>query len=51
MSNVWFNRHLIAPNCPEHLDTLDSMAEELKKLIDAEVKAGIPINRIIIGET
>lgn len=49
-SHVWFNRQQIMPYCPEQLDSIDPMAEELRKLIEDEVKGGIPINRIVIGE-
>lgn len=49
MSNVWFDRIKIAPNCPEHLETLQSACEELKKIVNEEVKSGIPLSRIVIG--
>ncbi|XKL62393.1 hypothetical protein PGB90_002226 [Kerria lacca] len=49
ISNVWFDRLQISPNCTEHLESLNPMCEELKKLIDQEVKEGIPLNRIVIG--
>ncbi|XKL62390.1 hypothetical protein PGB90_002225 [Kerria lacca] len=51
ISNVWFDRLQISPNCTEHLESLNPMCEELKKLIDQEVKEGIPLNRIVIDST
>lgn len=47
---MWFDRLQISPNCTEHLESLNPMCEELKKLIDQEVKEGIPLNRIVIGK-
>jgi len=48
-SNVWFNRLRIAPDCEEELDTLNPIGEELKEVINEEVKSGIPLNRIVVG--
>jgi len=48
-SNVWFDRLNITPDVPEHTQTLESIGEEVKKLIDAEVKSGIPLDKIIVG--
>ncbi|XP_020779307.2 lysophospholipase-like protein 1 [Boleophthalmus pectinirostris] len=49
VSNVWFDRMKISRDCPEHLDSIDSMAESLGSIIQDEVKAGIPKHRIIVG--
>lgn len=48
-SYVWFDRLDIAPNVPEHKETLDSIGEEMNKLIEQEVFAGIKLNRIVVG--
>lgn len=49
MSHVWFDRLDIAPNVPEHKETLDSIGEEMKSLIEKEIAAGIQLNRIVVG--
>ncbi|MBN3325618.1 LYPL1 protein, partial [Atractosteus spatula] len=49
LSNVWFDRYKISWNCPEHLESIDSMCNTLSTLIEEEVKAGIPKNRILLG--
>uniref|UniRef100_A0A8C7LVA2 palmitoyl-protein hydrolase n=1 Tax=Oncorhynchus mykiss TaxID=8022 RepID=A0A8C7LVA2_ONCMY len=38
LSNVWFDRYKISRDCLEHLES-----------IDAEVRAGVPKHRMIIG--
>ncbi|XP_041106567.1 lysophospholipase-like protein 1 [Polyodon spathula] len=48
-SNVWFDRYKISNDCPEHLESIDSMCKVLGDLVDVEVKAGISKNRILIG--
>ncbi|XP_017776368.1 PREDICTED: lysophospholipase-like protein 1 [Nicrophorus vespilloides] len=48
-SNVWFDRLNITPDAPEHTQTLDSIGEEVKKLIQAEVNSGVPLDKIIVG--
>ncbi|MBN3306057.1 LYPL1 protein, partial [Amia calva] len=48
-SNVWFDRHKISKDCPEHLESIESMCRSLSGLIEEEVKAGIPKERMIIG--
>lgn len=50
MSNVWFDRYKISNDCPEHIETIDSMCQELTELIDDEVKNGIRKNRILLGK-
>uniref|UniRef100_A0A8C6STC0 palmitoyl-protein hydrolase n=1 Tax=Neogobius melanostomus TaxID=47308 RepID=A0A8C6STC0_9GOBI len=49
LSNVWFDRLKISRDCPEHLDSIDSMAANLGSIIQDEVNAGIPKHRIILG--
>ncbi|KAK7878070.1 hypothetical protein WMY93_031291 [Mugilogobius chulae] len=48
-SHVWFDRLKISRDCPEHLDSIDSMAETLSAVIQDEVNAGIPKHRIVLG--
>ncbi|XP_043551721.1 lysophospholipase-like protein 1 isoform X1 [Chiloscyllium plagiosum] len=49
MSNVWFDRHKIAINCPEHLESIDSMCQTLSSFVEEEVNAGVAKDRIILG--
>ncbi|XP_005998463.1 lysophospholipase-like protein 1 [Latimeria chalumnae] len=49
LSNVWFDRYKISNDCPEHLESIDSMSQILSSLVDEEVKAGISKDKIIIG--
>nr|XP_060610235.1 lysophospholipase-like protein 1 [Anolis sagrei ordinatus] len=49
LSNVWFDRYKISYDCPEHIETIDSMCQALTGLIDDEVKNGIKKNRILLG--
>ncbi|XP_003216072.1 lysophospholipase-like protein 1 [Anolis carolinensis] len=49
LSNVWFDRYKISYDCPEHIETIDSMCQVLTSLIDDEVKNGIKKNRILLG--
>nr|CAH7749458.1 unnamed protein product [Callosobruchus chinensis] len=48
-SNVWFDRHSITPDVPEHIETLESIGKEMKSLIDKVVDSGVPLNRIVVG--
>lgn len=50
MCHVWYNMREINPVSAEQLDIVTSMAEELVKLIENEVKAGITYDRIVIGK-
>ena len=50
LSNVWFDRYEISPKVREHGDTLAAIEIEINQLIDEEVKNGIPLNRIIVGQ-
>ncbi|XP_026149741.1 lysophospholipase-like protein 1 isoform X2 [Mastacembelus armatus] len=49
ISTVWFDRYKISPHCPEHLESIDVMCNTLGSIIQDEVAAGIPKNRIVIG--
>ncbi|XP_062278926.1 lysophospholipase-like protein 1 [Scomber scombrus] len=49
LSTVWFDRHKISRDCPEHLESIDAMCSTLGSIIQDEVNAGIPKHRIIIG--
>ncbi|XP_066467800.1 lysophospholipase-like protein 1 isoform X2 [Tiliqua scincoides] len=49
LSNVWFDRYKISNDCPEHIENIDSMCQDLTSLIDDEVKNGIRKNRILLG--
>ncbi|XP_048391953.2 lysophospholipase-like protein 1 isoform X2 [Stegostoma tigrinum] len=49
MSNVWFDRYKISINCPEHLESVDSMCHVLGSFVDEEVNAGVAKDRIILG--
>ncbi|XP_042301653.1 LOW QUALITY PROTEIN: lysophospholipase-like protein 1 [Sceloporus undulatus] len=49
LSSVWFDRYKISNDCPEHIETIDSMCQALTGLIDDEVKNGIKKNRILLG--
>lgn len=49
MQNVWFDRIAISNQVPEHIESIDSMCQNISELIDKEVANGIPFNRIIVG--
>ncbi|XP_042346080.1 lysophospholipase-like protein 1 [Plectropomus leopardus] len=49
LSTVWFDRHKISRDCPEHKESIDSMCNTLGSIIQEEVNAGIPKHRMIIG--
>ncbi|XP_062345295.1 lysophospholipase-like protein 1 isoform X3 [Cinclus cinclus] len=42
-------RYKICNDCPEHIESIDSMCQGLTDLINDEVKNGIAKNRILIG--
>ncbi len=48
-SNVWFDRHKIAQDCPEHMESIDSMCDHLSTIVQEEIRAGIPKHRMVIG--
>ncbi|KFP40474.1 Lysophospholipase-like 1, partial [Chlamydotis macqueenii] len=48
-STVWFDRYKISNDCPEHIESIDSMCQGLTDLINDEIKNGIAKNRILIG--
>ena len=47
---VWFDWERIDPSIPEDLQSIDPMCDEIAKVIQQEVKLGIPKNKIILGE-
>uniref|UniRef100_A0A8D0L639 Lysophospholipase-like protein 1 n=1 Tax=Sphenodon punctatus TaxID=8508 RepID=A0A8D0L639_SPHPU len=49
LSTVWFDRYKISNDCPEHIESIDSMCRLLTDLVDDEVKNGIRKNRILLG--
>ncbi|XP_030640634.1 lysophospholipase-like protein 1 [Chanos chanos] len=49
LSHVWFDRYKISNNCPEHLESIEAMCDSLGAVIQDEVRAGVPKNRMIIG--
>ncbi|KAG5340595.1 LYPL1 protein, partial [Acromyrmex heyeri] len=49
MQNVWFDRAAISIQVPEHLESINSMCENVSEWVDNEVKDGIPFSRIILG--
>ncbi|XP_035697102.1 lysophospholipase-like protein 1 [Branchiostoma floridae] len=49
MTTVWFDRHRISPDVPDHMESVDIMCEHLNRLIEEEVSSGIPKERIILG--
>lgn len=49
-STVWFDRYKISNDCPEHIESIDSMCQRLTDLINDEIKNGIAKNRILIGK-
>lgn len=48
---MWFDRQNISPFVPEHIPTLNESAESLSQMVQEEIDNGIPISRIIIGNT
>ncbi|NXW40970.1 LYPL1 protein, partial [Nyctiprogne leucopyga] len=48
-SSVWNLKKAISNDCPEHIESIDSMCQGLTDLINDEVKNGIAKNRILIG--
>lgn len=49
-SSVWFDRVNLGLNSVEQKISTDAMAKQLGQLVDAEVKSGIPLHRIVIGK-
>ncbi|XP_046890315.1 lysophospholipase-like protein 1 [Hypomesus transpacificus] len=49
LSHVWFDRHQISPECPEHLESVEAASASLSAVIQDEVRAGVPRQRMIIG--
>lgn len=50
LSTVWFDRYKISNDCPEHIETIDSMCKLLTELINEEIKNGIQKDRILLGK-
>ena len=48
VSTVWFDRNKISPLTAE-TDSVATACENVSHLIEAEVKNGVPKNRIVIG--
>ncbi|CAN9514154.1 unnamed protein product [Ophioblennius macclurei] len=48
-STVWFDRHKISQDCPEHLESINDMCDTLSCVIQDQLNAGIPKHRIVIG--
>ncbi|XP_045467796.1 lysophospholipase-like protein 1 [Harmonia axyridis] len=48
-STVWFDRYKLTPEVPEHDESINMIQNEIKKIIDEEMKIGVPLNRIVIG--
>uniref|UniRef100_UPI003AADEB80 lysophospholipase-like protein 1 isoform X2 n=1 Tax=Centroberyx gerrardi TaxID=166262 RepID=UPI003AADEB80 len=49
LSTVWFDRHKISRDCPEHLESIDAMCSILGSVIQDELNVGVPKHRMIIG--
>ncbi|XP_051574038.1 lysophospholipase-like protein 1 [Myxocyprinus asiaticus] len=49
LSHVWFDRRKISQDCPEHLESIDSMCDHLSAIVQDEIQAGIPKHRMVIG--
>ena len=49
-STVWFDRSQISPFAQEHEESIQESCNDIRELVDVEVKNGIPHNRIIVGE-
>ncbi|XP_004626997.1 lysophospholipase-like protein 1 [Octodon degus] len=49
ISNVWFDRLKISNDCPEQLESIDTMCRVLTELIDEEVRSGVSKSRILLG--
>lgn len=50
LSNVWFDRAGISPSLPEKLESIAYIEKEIRNLVKQENDAGIPTNRIVVGE-
>lgn len=46
---MWFDRPSLGLDEDEHQGSVDAMARQLGHLIDAEVRAGVPLHRIVLG--
>jgi predicted esterase len=48
-SRVWFDRVALDPAAPEDRAGIDGTGAALRRLIDAETAAGVPLRRILLG--
>lgn len=46
---MWFDQERMALYTPEDLETYEKSYHDLKQLVQNEVDAGIPYNRIVLG--
>lgn len=49
LSHVWFDRYKISRDCPEHLESIEEMCSHLGAVVQDEIRAGVPMHRMIIG--
>uniref|UniRef100_A0A8B9JR87 palmitoyl-protein hydrolase n=1 Tax=Astyanax mexicanus TaxID=7994 RepID=A0A8B9JR87_ASTMX len=49
LSHVWFDRHKISRDCPEHLESIEEMCSNLGAIVQDEIRAGVPKHRMVIG--
>uniref|UniRef100_A0A3B1KJJ2 palmitoyl-protein hydrolase n=1 Tax=Astyanax mexicanus TaxID=7994 RepID=A0A3B1KJJ2_ASTMX len=49
LSHVWFDRHKISRDCPEHLESIEEMCSNLGAVVQDEIRAGVPKHRMVIG--
>jgi phospholipase/carboxylesterase len=49
ISSVWFDRHGLPPEAPEHTESVEDSCRGLEKQIDAIIARGVPAHRIAIG--
>lgn len=49
LSHVWFDRHKISRDCPEHSESIEEMCGNLGAVIQDEIRAGVPKHRMVIG--
>ena len=48
-ARVWFDRVALDPAAPEDRAGIDGTSAALRRLIDAETAAGVPLRRILLG--
>ena len=47
--NVWFDRHGLEPQAPEHTESIEESCREIETLIDGIIASGIPADKIALG--